>query len=247
MAAESKELKETLAKLKTELKAARKKAELEAVNKGKNPKGAIPEEITADINALLMEAIDLFTEYGSTFTPLERNRKIAAGIKNWGFIQTAYTHAIANPQFVPNFLDMVMFKDAVDDYERKRVLLTLTQQFAKTIGDSMLTDSDSAYHDALDYYNFVKEAARQRVPGAEAEYNLLKPYFKKSKSTETGAEPTEKQIEQDVRSLLHGTKEGKIVIENEKPSVSAGKRAVADGIRTGHAEFKETSEGKAKI
>jgi hypothetical protein len=45
-----------------------------------------------------MEAIDLFTEYGNTFTPLERVRKIGAGIRNWGFIHTVYTHAVANPQ-----------------------------------------------------------------------------------------------------------------------------------------------------
>jgi hypothetical protein len=61
------------------------------------------------------------------------------------------------------------------------------------------------------------------------------------------AGPTEKQIEQDVRSLLHGTKEGKIVIENEKPAVSAGKRAVYDDIHTDHAEFRGDIEGKTKI
>jgi hypothetical protein len=75
------------------------------------------------------------------------------------------------------------------------------------------------------YINFVKEAVRQRVPGAE---------------------PTEKQIEQDMRGLLHGTKEGKIVIENEKPAVSAGKRLVADDTHTGHAGIKELVNGQAQ-
>jgi hypothetical protein len=50
----------------------------------------------------------------------------------------------------------------------------------------------------------------------------------RSKTAHSGSEPTEKQIERDVRGLLHGTKEGKIVIENENPSKSGGVRRVVD-------------------
>jgi hypothetical protein len=47
----------------------------------------------------------------------------------------------------------------------------------------MLLAGDTAYHDSLEYYNSVKEAARQRVPGAEAEINLLSKYFKRGHYT----------------------------------------------------------------
>jgi hypothetical protein len=74
----------------------------------------------------------------------------------------------------------------------------------------------------------VKEAACQRVAGTEVKYSLLSKYFKKSKLSKDGNTPTEAQIERDVRSLLHGTKEDRIVIENENLDLSGGKRWLVD-------------------
>ncbi|AEF80434.1 hypothetical protein [Leadbettera azotonutricia] len=167
--------------IKTDLKGTEKTSDLEVTNSRKTSKGAISTETVEKIAASLTEAMGLVAKSSNTFTPHDRIRLVGAGIKNWGFIQTAFSHAVANPQFVPAFLDMDQFKNAVDDFERKRILLTLIQQFTKIISDSMLNDSDEAYHDGIEYYNYVREAARQRVPGAEAEYKALKPYFKRNK------------------------------------------------------------------
>jgi hypothetical protein len=38
----------------------------------------------------------------------------------------------------------------------------------------MLLASNAAYYSSLEYYNSVKEAARQRVAGTEAEYKYFK-------------------------------------------------------------------------
>jgi hypothetical protein len=108
----------------------------------------------------------------------------------------------------------------------------------------MLVASDVAYHNALSYYNAVKEAARQRVPGAEAAYNALKDYFKRARHASN--EPTEAEIERDVRSLLHGTKDGRIVIENEQPVVSGGEHRVVDEVHSQHTALKEDLEEKVK-
>jgi hypothetical protein len=180
------------------------------------------------ITELLNDAAELFAEFGVTFTPSDRERLLSVGLKNLGFIQTAYTQAQANPALVPGYVDMEEFKAAMEDMERKRALLTRIEQLGKTVSDSMMADSDSAFHDALDLYNYVKTAARQRVNGAETVYALLKPYFKRSKSGST--EPTEQQIERDVRGLLSGTKEGRVTIENENPDSSGGHRRVVDEV-----------------
>jgi hypothetical protein len=108
----------------------------------------------------------------------------------------------------------------------------------------MLLASDAAYRDVLEYYNSVKEASRQRVPGAEAEYKLLSKYFKKSKPSKDA--PTEAQIERDVRSLLHGTKEGRIVVENENPDLSGGKLRLVDETHSEHAAVKTVTEADEK-
>jgi hypothetical protein len=148
------------------------------------------------------------------------------GLKNLGFIQTAYTLAQTNPSLVPGYLSMAEFKAAMEDMERKRTLLTGIEQLGKTVSDSMMADSDSAFHDALDFYNYVKSAARQRVNGAEPVYDRLKSYFKRPRPG--SAEPTDQQIERDVRGLLSEAKEGRVTVENENPDTTGGHRRVVD-------------------
>jgi hypothetical protein len=188
----------------------------------------------------------LFSSYANTFTSKDRTRLIGGGIKNFGFIQTAHRSAAANPQFVPPYLNMKEFTDSVQDFSSKSVLLTRAQQFAQQVADSMLLSSDTGYHYAVEYYSSVKEATRQRVPGAEAEYKLLSRFFKKGKPSDDGAEPTHAQIERDVAGLLHGTKEGRIVIENENPDLSGGKRRLVDETHSEHAASKTIIEGDGK-
>ncbi|MDR0543639.1 MAG: hypothetical protein LBH19_15735 [Dysgonamonadaceae bacterium] len=232
------DLKSALDSLKAAVKAARGSRD--------DKTRVLTEYIMEEVLAIQEELMELFAEYGATLTPTERSRLISAGIKNYGFIQMVYNSATTNPAFVPNYLDMAKFEEAITDMNYRRQLLSLVQQFAQTVSDSLLVDSDTAYRYALEYYNYVKEAARQKVPGAETEYNLLKPYFKRSKSTREGDEPTVMQLERDVRSLLHGTKEGKIVIENENPDVSGGKRFVSDAVHSEHEAVKETTGVEAK-
>jgi hypothetical protein len=217
-----------------------KSAVKEAKNSDKDKSRLLTEEIMGEVFDIQEQLMELFSEYGSTLTPTDRSRMISAGIRNYGFIQTAYQSAKTNPFLVPPYLDMSKFQETITDLNYRRQLLSLIQQFAGTVSDSLLVDSNEAYRRALEYYNYLREAARQRVPGAEIEYSLLKPFFKKSKSKSGEVEPTEKQLERDVRGLLHGTKEGKIIIENENPKLSRGKRIISDAIHSGHDAVRET-------
>ncbi|MDR0873144.1 MAG: hypothetical protein LBN27_06700 [Prevotellaceae bacterium] len=194
------------------------------------------------IIAEVEDALKKFGVYENTYSPDERMRLVSVGIKNFGFLQTAYDSAQMNPALVPSFLDMGMYAWTIDDYRRKRALFDLLQNFMRIAQDSMIASGDEAYHYSLMYYNYVREAARQKVAVAEGVYNQLSPYFKKSKSKKGNEEPTQAQVERDVRALLHGTKDGKIVIENETPAALAGKHKVLDEIQTGHVEGKITSE-----
>jgi hypothetical protein len=198
----------------------------------KAPRAPNAAAVTA-ITELLNDAAELFAEFGITFTPADRERLISVGLKNLGFIQTAYTQAQANPGLVPGYLSMAEFKAAMENLEWKRKLLTQIEQLGKTVSDSMLADSDSGFHDALDFYNYVKNAVRQRVNGAEPVYDRMKPYFKRSRSG--SAEPTEKQLERDVRGLLNGTKEGRVTIENENPDTAGGHRHLVDEVHPADA------------
>jgi hypothetical protein len=176
----SQELKEVLAKLKIAMREF-DKAERIAAIEGGTEVGAISQSITEEIEALILEAIDLFSLFGKTFTVSDRMHLISTGIKSFGFVETAYNSAVTNPQLVPSYLEMPKYKDVINDFRRKQSISMLAQQLVKNVSDGMLVASDIAYHDALEYYNYVKEADRRRIPGAETEYNLLKKYFTKHK------------------------------------------------------------------
>ena len=175
----------------------------------------------------------------AVFTPQERRSKLGTGIKSFGFSQAACNSAIANPLLLPACLPLSKFGKDVETATLLQQVYNSLHQLDISLSDTLMLYADHAYRDALEYYNSVKTAAKQKIPGAEVEYNLLKAYFKKSKSSQSG-EPTEEQIERDVRSLFRGTKDGKIVIENERPTVSAGKRRVTDDIYSGRSAVRET-------
>jgi hypothetical protein len=149
-----------------------------------------------------------------------------------------------NPQLLPGYMPASKFREDIDDFTRKQRLYLAAEQFAREVWDSMLVSGDNAYRDALDYYNSVKEASRRHIPGAESEYERLKSYFKKSKPLHD--EPTEMEVERDVRALLHGTKEDRVVVENTLPEASATERKVTDAVHSGHIAVKETIEAQAK-
>jgi hypothetical protein len=73
-------------------------------------------------------------------------------------------------------------------------------------------------------------------------FRTLQPFFRRPKRS--SAEPTEKELERDFHALIHGKKDGKLVIENVKPKLAGGIRKVADEKFTGGAQFKESAEGE---
>jgi hypothetical protein len=204
-----------------------------------------PDSTMRAIINFINQAKGYFAAYDTPLTATDRRRLLGTGFKYSGFIDAAYAGAAVNPDLLPAYMPAAKFKDDVDDYTRKHNLYIIVDQFAREIWDSMLASGDSAYRDALDYYSSVKEAARRRIPGAEAEYLRLKSFFKKSKPL--SAEPTEMEIERDVRALLHGTKEGRVVVENDLPEVAAAERKVVDEVHSGHVAVKEVIEGQEKI
>lgn len=198
---------------------------------------------------LIHQAETLFSAYGTTLSSADRTRKVGAGIKNYGFIEAAYRSAAANPIFVPSYLNVPELETTIRDLSRMKTIYSELKQFEQLVSDSILHTGDVAYREALEYYNALREAARQNIPGAKPEYNLLNTYFKKKRtaSADEPTEPTEAQIERDVRSLLHGTKEGRVVVENEKPTISAGKRKVVDDVHTERDTFRETLSTDEKV
>jgi hypothetical protein len=106
----------------------------------------------------------------------------------------------------------------------------------------MLVRGDKIFRDALFIYNNLRELSKARVPGAQPLFEALLKYFRRR--TRPGEEPTVKQLEKDFHALIHGTKDGRLVIENEKAKTIGGKHLVVDRTRRNTGSMKETVEGE---
>jgi hypothetical protein len=117
-------------------------------------------------------------------------------------------------------------------------------QIRELLWNITIEASDVIYTDGLEYYASVREAAKRRVDAAETIHAGLSVFFK-SRGTRSG-EPTEKELERDMRSLIRGKKDGKIVIENIKPKLAGGTHKVVDEHFNSNAAIKETAEAEIK-
>jgi hypothetical protein len=177
----------------------------------------------------------------NNLTALQRKRKIGAGTRNYGFIDKVSDIAAANSDYA-HFFNLNDLKNCIRNIEMCRDLYLLLLQFARAASNTMMIYSDDAYSMALNYYNTVKEQAKQGDNEAVELYDELKKSFKRKKRiSET---PTGKEIIKDVKALERGTKDGKIVIENIKPKLTGGVRKVIDDVHKGKAEFKESEDGE---
>jgi len=140
-------------------------------------------------------------------------------------------------EFAPRVFSDTELKELLRKLEELRNIVLAANQFARSIQDLLLIVGDDAFQMALMYYNSVRELARRRVPGAQAVFNSLRPFFHRPRRTSD--EPTEIEVERDVKALLRGKKDGEIVIKNERPHMAGGKHEVIDAVRKGRIAIKE--------
>jgi len=94
----------------------------------------------------------------------------------------------------------------------------------------------------------VREAAKRRVDAAETLHNILSPFFRGMgvRRREEEEPETEKQQLRDVKALIHGKHDGKIVVENFKPQLTGGIHKVEDQTFKDTEKFKGSIDGEVK-
>jgi hypothetical protein len=202
--------------------------------------------VLADLLEHLSSAIDTIASANLdaiTMTSAQRRRLQGAGVRRYGFIEKTADISEINQQFFPGFFTHSDLHSMNLQIEKLRNLMSLTQQILRILTDHYLLTSDEAYRLSRLYYVSVRDAARNGVAGALPLFNILRPLFRRSSGG--GEEPTEPEIERDVRALLHGHKDGRIVIENERPHLVGGKHVVVDETQKPKGAFKETEKGES--
>ena len=208
----------------------------------------IPSFSPEDIDQLTVEQQNLIDHFRSVsdnqLTDGERRRKIKSGIRNYGFLDKASDLAVSFPQYDPPLFNSQDLKSLIRDIEFCRNLLAMLNEYMRIITNSLFFYGDDAFRMALRYYHSVRELARTGDPGARAVFNMLQPFFRRR--PRASEEPTVPEVERDVRALLQGKKDGKVVVENEVPHMQGGKHVVIDEIHRDKFGFRESENEEIK-
>ena len=201
----------------------------------------MPLDYIADMEESFRSWRDELEDFSRHLRALDRKRLNGVGLKKLGFIGRALLLAAENSEFLPHYLTLQKFQADNQYFISLRSAFDVLMQVREILWNVIIEASDVLYTDALEYYASVREAAKRRVDPAETLFNDLAVFFKRG--TRTGEEPTERKTLTDTKALLHGKKDGKIIIENIKPHLTGGKHKVIDETFKDTAEFKDTIEG----
>jgi hypothetical protein len=179
-------------------------------------------------------------DISESLTGTQRRRLFSAGVRNYGFIDKAADIAIDNQTFMPPNFDVDNLFYNIRELEDLRQLMLVLQQFEQIVSNAFMLQADICYRDALRIYGSLREQSRNRVPGAQELFDALRTFF--AKRRRIGTEPTEKELELDLKKLIHGKADGEIFIKNESPQISGGIHEIIDHVHTGRSAFKETEQ-----
>src|ERR1035437_4738925 len=110
-------------------------------------------------------------------TPDERRKGFKLGDNTLPFLQKALSYANQNPQMVPNYIPVVEWtKDTALATDLDQMLQSI-EPVIQNINDTYQEAGVEALGAALAFYNAVKLAAANNVPGAQAIYDDLSSQF----------------------------------------------------------------------
>jgi hypothetical protein len=218
-------------------------ADIRTLYKAHEPHLALlPQQFMSGVLDTLFELINDFQVIAdNNLTPNQRRRKFGAGVRNYGFIEKVSDLAIANPTYA-TFFEYNDLRNAIKNIDLCRDIVLAAQGFARMVSNTMLVYSDEAFTMALIFYNTVRQMARRGDPIATQLFNTLQPFFRRRRQPKE--EPTTKELERDLHALLHGKKDGEIIVKNVSPVTSKGVRTVVDDVHKSKAMIKEQAEAQ---
>ena len=150
----------------------------------------IPPAVLAQALDHVNQALLLLNPYLSALTPEERHDLSKMADKSVAFVTKALQYAESNPQFAPGYLSITNLHIDVKAVEDLNTIESPTENLAMQLNDTIMKAGSEAMQTALVYYNSVKRASLEDVPGAKAIYDDLKIRFEKRRAIVTPVIPS---------------------------------------------------------
>ena len=147
---------------------------------------AIPTDVLEQAQAKVLELNELLKPYLLALTSTERREIPKMGPKTLNFVEKSHTYAHENPSLVPPYLKIDGFDVDFIDANGLWTLYNHVRQLEEGLSDTQMAAGSEALQAALVFYNSVKVAASQGIPGAKAVYDELKKRFPGNKKQQNG-------------------------------------------------------------
>jgi GrpB-like predicted nucleotidyltransferase (UPF0157 family) len=141
----------------------------------------IPPEVLAQVQSYIDSANALLAPYMLPLTANERHDMTKMGDKTLSFVEKALEYARHYPQLCPSYLNIAAFETDMSDATGLRTVHISAKQLSDNVDDTAMAAGSEAYQAALVFYNAVKAAALQDIPGAKEVYADLKNRFPRVK------------------------------------------------------------------
>jgi hypothetical protein len=138
---------------------------------------SIPQDKLEETLRKIDEASNILRQYLHTLTVEDRQTIFKMGDKSLAFVEKTSELAGSNPQFCPPYFSLAKLHIDLDDATGLRTLSNRLQQFSREIDDTMMLAGHEALTQSLTFYNAVKQAARDNIPGAQPLFDELKKRF----------------------------------------------------------------------
>lgn len=109
--------------------------------------------------------------------PEEKKSMVIVGDKLNDFIEKGLLHAQKNPDLVPPYLKLDEVQSDQKAWSFMRPVVSELEHLLSMVKDTGDLCGNEAYSSVLSFYHYVKQAAKDGVPGAKPIYEDLKSYF----------------------------------------------------------------------
>ena len=137
----------------------------------------IPAEVVEQVLQKQNEINALLQPYMVSLTVEQRKTLSKMGDKTLSFVVKSLEYAKQNPVLVPQYIDLEGFAVDIMDVNLIKQMQIPSEALSSILSDTLMQAGHEAYESALAFYNAVKVAARNNVPGAKVIYEDLSQRF----------------------------------------------------------------------
>jgi hypothetical protein len=190
---------------------------------------------------IVLKSLEAVT--AQALTGMNRHQKNSIAMTRISMVEETMAVASEEPNFTMDGFDINTYKKLWNQLQTLRTVQTDLVNSERVTRDMIIVTADALWTLTLIYYNFIKNLSKNRVPLAEALFRRLRPFFE-NRSGSHSAEPTEKQILHDIKAVMHGKKDGEIVVKGHAAHTTPAERTVIDDTHKPHGAWKETEHGQ---